>query len=139
MYERELAKKEKQIKSLKSLNGRLITENEKLKQDIKQLELKIDEVETFTNKELREEMIASIHEYKKLCETVSELKTKYEDNLKDIVLTMEALAFRQRFPYLSGFAMRCLAKEFNTDYGRIAQIESIQGFDFTFIEDGTKG
>ena len=31
-------------------------------------------------------MIASIHEYKKLCETVSELKTKYEDNLKDIRL-----------------------------------------------------
>ena len=57
----------------------------------------------------------------------------------DIVLTMEALAFRKRFPDLSGFAMRCLAKEFNTDYGRIAQIESIQGFDFTFIEDGTKG
>ena len=86
MYERELAKKEKQIKSLKSLNGRLITENEKLKQDIKQLELKIDEVETSTNKELREEMIASIHEYKRLCEIVSELKTKYEDNLKDIKL-----------------------------------------------------
>ena len=86
MYERELAKKEKQIKSLKSLNGRLITENEKLKQDIKQLELEIDEVETSTNKELREEMIASIHEYKKLCETVNELKTKYEDNLKDIKL-----------------------------------------------------
>lgn len=86
MYERELAKKEKQIKSLKSLNGRLVTENEKLKQDIKQLELKIDETETITNKELREEMIASIHEYKRLCDTVNELKVKYEDNLKDIKL-----------------------------------------------------
>lgn len=86
MYERELAKKEKQIKSLKSLNGRLVTENEKLKQDIKQLELKIDETETITNKELREEMIATIHEYKRLCDTVNELKVKYEDNLKDIKL-----------------------------------------------------
>lgn len=86
MYERELAKKEKQIKSLKSLNGRLVTENEKLKQDIKQLELKIDETETITNKELREEMIVTIHEYKRLCDTVNELKVKYEDNLKDIKL-----------------------------------------------------
>lgn len=86
MYEREIAKKEKQIKSLKSLNSRLISENEKLKLDVKQLELRVDEMETSSNKELREEMIDSIHEYKRLCETVKELKIKYEDNLKDIKL-----------------------------------------------------
>lgn len=55
----------------------------------------------------------------------------------DIALSPEAIGFRNLFPDLSGFAMRSQSLIINSDYGRIAQIESIEAFDFTFTKDSS--
>lgn len=86
MLDRESIKKDKEIKSLKSLNSKLIIENEQFKQTILDLEEKVNNIENTSSKELREEMLSTIHEYKKLCQEVKDLRVKYEDNLKDIKL-----------------------------------------------------
>ena len=86
MLDRETIKKDREIKSLKSLNSKLIIENEQFKQTMLELEEKVNNIENTSSKELREEMLNTIHEYKKLCQEVKDLRVKYEDNLKDIKL-----------------------------------------------------
>lgn len=55
----------------------------------------------------------------------------------DIALSPEAIGFRNLFPDLSGFAMRSQSLIIESGYGRIAQIDTIEAFDFTFIKDNS--
>lgn len=55
----------------------------------------------------------------------------------DIALSPEAVGFRNLFPDLSGFAIRTQSLVVDSDYGRIAQINTIEAFDYTFTRDSS--